>query len=214
MIGGESESGSGDDSAKAGRASVAEAKTLRRALAKQGHQHAAAAGSIPATDLSSAPLHDSSEAAAWSNRTQRPTGVSGRHELHPATLHTAEDSSVGGSARHSLRHESMEPAQAGHKGKSRAEGHLGRKQKRGKKGKPQSQLQLMQAQIQAQKASAARAFPILKHIMLAEFVFDYWHHRDVSRNRFLCTWSQSDTALVIPSASQHMCHLTSCNQKS
>ena len=45
------------------------------------------------------------------------------------------------------------PTQAGHNEKSSAEGHLGRKQKRGKKGKPQSQLQLMQAQIQAQKAS-------------------------------------------------------------
>ena len=153
MIGGESESGTGDDIVKAGRASVAEAGTLRRALAKQGHQQAAAAGGTPATHLSSAPLHDSSEAAARSNRRQKPPGVSGRHQLHLATPHTAGGPSVGGSAGHSLRGEGMEPTQAGHNEKSSAEGHLGRKQKRGKKGKPQSQLQLMQAQMQAQKAS-------------------------------------------------------------
>ena len=165
MIGGESESGSGDDSVKAGRASVAEAGPRRRALAKQEHQQAAAARSISATQLSSAPLHDSSEAPAWSDRTQEPPGVSGRHQLHPATPHTAGDPSVGGSA--------------GHKGKSRAEGHLGRKQKRGKKGKPQSQLQLMQAQIQAQKASRAKVFPILKRKTLAT---SNWHHRDALSN--------------------------------
>ena len=182
MIGGESESGSGDDSVEAGRASVAEAGTPRRALAKHGHQQAAAAGSRPATDLSSARLHDSSEAAAWSGRTQRPPGVSGRHQLHPAMLHTAEDSSVGGSARHSLTSEEMAPAQAGHKGKSSAEGHLGRKQKRGKKGKPQSQLQLMQAQIQAQKASRAKVLPILKRKLLAELESNHWLHRDVLRD--------------------------------
>ena len=141
MIGGESESGTGDDIVKAGRASVAEAGTLRRALAKQGHQQAAAAGGTPATHLSSAPLHDSSEAAARSNRRQKPPGVSGRHQLHLATPHTAGGPSVGGSAGHSLRGEGMEPTQAGHNEKSSAEG------------KPQSQLQLMQAQIQAQKAS-------------------------------------------------------------
>ena len=160
MIGGESESGSGDDSVEAGRASVAEAETLRRASAKQGHQQAAAAGSRPAIHLSSAPLHASSEAAAWSDRRQEPPGVSGRHQLHPATPHTAGDPSVRDSARHSLTSDEMEPAQRDNKGKSRAEGHLGRKQKRGKKGKPQSQLQLMQAQIQALKASRAKALPI------------------------------------------------------
>ena len=157
MIGGESES-DGEDRNKAGRASFEEAGAIRRALAQQGHQQAAAAGSMPAAHLSSLQLHASSEAAAGRVKRQEPAGVSGRHQLHATTPHTA-DLPVGGSARRSLRDEEMEPTQPGHEGKSRAEGHLGRKQKRGKKAKPQSQLQLMQAQVQAQKASRTYLCP-------------------------------------------------------
>ena len=43
---------------------------------------------------------------------------------------------------------------SGHK----EEGPLGRKQKRGKKRKPESQLQRMQAQVQAKKASSCCLF--------------------------------------------------------
>ena len=41
-----------------------------------------------------------------------------------------------------------------HGGGHKEGGPLGRKQKRGKKGKPESQLQRMQAQVQAKKASS------------------------------------------------------------
>ena len=198
MVGGESESGGDDDSAKAGRASLEEAGTPRHALAKHRHQQAAAACCMPAAHLSSPPLNASSEAAAWSDRKQEPSGISGRPRVSAAGPHTGGDAFAGSSARHSARDEETEPAWKGQKGNGRVEGQLGKKQKHGKKGKPQSQLQLMQAQVQAQKARRAKAVPILKRLRLAELTFHHWHHKDVLSECFLCTESLQRQSAAYP----------------
>lgn len=94
-----------------------------------------------------------------------------------------------------------------HGGSHKEEGQLGRKQKRGKKRKPESQLQRMQAQVQAKKASSCCLLHSLRNSAAPSISVGSHNHRpaikkpDILYNGHECCFDETRLKQLLFSAS-------------
>lgn len=155
MLGAESDGGGASEGTEAPE--IAEQPAHVRQALKQQRQQSSGPGCTSAVELEQSEVHHaSSDDAGGRKRAQQISRVSGKQ--HPGVSATAQGQGAfnGSSAKRSQDDDDIKFEHELERSHT-AEAHLGRKQKRGKKRKPESQLQRVQAEVQAKKASSADA---------------------------------------------------------